>query len=947
MSYVSGFRSCVVHWCIALLLVSPFGSAVTAEDIQYSTQIAPILQKYCAGCHNRADAANAFSVQSPAELRRGGENGAVLDPKTPENSRLLAVVSSRGDDQMPPADQAQLSPDELATLTAWIRSGCAFDSEMAIRSPLPKVPITAANVRAPALSMAFHPDEGHLLVGKFRNVEQLEAESWTTKWTTPVADGKVNSVRISKDGQRVLLGTGIPGISGRAIEVTIGGSPTGREFTGHYDIIYDAVWSPDESIVATAGYDRRIILHDARNGTLIRELKGHNGAVFDLEFSPDGTLLASASADATIKIWHVSTGERFDTLSQPQSEQYSVTFSPDGSYVYASGGDSRIRQWKVVSRSGPQINPLLISRFAHEGAIARMQISPDGRYLATAAENRELKIWDTSTVTELAAHRTSTGSIMALAFQPGNQKLWAAESTGNLRTFDLPAIDQSTAVTAAMTTVMSGSPSGSLQEISETEPNDQPAEAQVVPFLAAISGVIDAESSDNAAAADSDCFRFTAQQRTPVLIEVNADRDKSPLDSLVEVFDLNGRQVLQVQLQAVRDSYFTFRGKDSDTADDFRMFNWQEMELNEYLYADGEVVKLWLYPRGPDSGFKVYPGFGNRQTYFGTTPSAHPLQGPAFIVTPFSATAELKDTGLPVFPVYAENDDDPMRQWGRDSRLMFLPPADGEFIVRIRDARGFQGSDYRYRLLIRSPAPDFSVAMSSAELNVFRGTGKEVVFTATRLDGYDGPIEISAENLPAGFTLSDPVVIEPEQRQAMATLIASSDATPPSDVDVAKVIFKAKAEIGDQVVIHDIGGLKSLKLSDNPKVTVRIVNVEQHQAGLSDHTPELTVWAGETIRAIMKVDRKDHEGLVEFGKEDSGRNLPHGVFVDNIGLNGLMLLQGQNEREFFITAAKWVPETSRPFYLKSNVEGGITSKPVLIHVRHRNESAKSAVQAGE
>jgi hypothetical protein len=65
--------------------------------------------------------------------------------------------------------------------------------------------------------------------------------------------------------------------------------------------------------------------------------------------------------------------------------------------------------------------------------------------------------------------------------------------------------------------------------------------------------------------------------------------------------------------------------------------------------------------------------------------------------------------------------------------------------------------------------------------------------------------------------------------------------------------------------------------------------------------------------------------------------MPHGVFVDNIGLNGLMLLEGQNEREFFITTAKWVPEMSRPFYLKSSVDG-ITTLPVMLHVRHRSSA---------
>jgi hypothetical protein len=39
------------------------------------------------------------------------------------------------------------------------------------------------------------------------------------------------------------------------------------------------------------------------------------------------------------------------------------------------------------------------------------------------------------------------------------------------------------------------------------------------------------------------------------------------------------------------------------------------------------------------------------------------------------------------------------------------------------------------------------------------------------------------------------------------------------------------------------------------------------------------------------------------------------------------------EREFFITAAKWVPETTRLFHLRTEVEGQQTSWPVVLHVR--------------
>ncbi len=73
------------------------------------------------------------------------------------------------------------------------------------------------------------------------------------------------------------------------------------------------------------------------------------------------------------------------------------------------------------------------------------------------------------------------------------------------------------------------------------------------------------------------------------------------------------------------------------------------MELNEYLYSGGEVVKLWLYPRGPDSGFKVYPGAGNRWTYFDTTPISHAMGEPAWIVRELAADESPAPNGLPVF----------------------------------------------------------------------------------------------------------------------------------------------------------------------------------------------------------------------------------------------------------------------------------------------------------
>lgn len=916
-------------------------NATNQTAVVYSKQIAPLLRTYCVGCHSRVNSEGGVSLQAPDDILRGGEHGDVLDKQKPGDSRMLAVLVSSDDDHMPPKDEPQPTEAELNLLKQWIEAGAPFDSRVAMLPELPKVAPAKGNKSS---IFAMQIDSQHRrLTGLFRRAE-LRSESGELLWSINLPDGKVNDVLFSKDGTKALLATGTPGLSGRAVEVSLSSPTVQKEYAGHGDVLYAVASTPDESIVATAGYDRRIRLFNAATGEVLRELNGHNGAVFDLQFSADGSLLASASADATVKIWKVSTGERLDTLSQPLAEQYAVAFSPDDRFIYATGADSRIRQWKLVSRTSPQINPLLTSRFAQEGTISQMKLSQDGRHLVTSSDLGTLKTWDAVRVLELSAHTLPKTMATAVAIDSASALARYSTVQGELGSLELPPIPE-TVTTEAAVVVMETSTSDAtnIASVSEAEPNDDAADAQSATFPSKISGTIAAMTGST----DQDVYRFSARKGQPVMLEVKAARDKSPLDSLIDVMTVDGQPVLQAQLQAVRDSYFTFRGKDSETSDDFRVFNWQEMELNEYLYADGEVVKLWLYPRGPDSGFKVYPGFGPRQTYFSTTPTTHPLQGPAFIVAPYPPDAQLKDTGLPVFPVYFENDDDPMRQWGRDSRLIFVPPSDGDYLVRIRDSRGFQGADYRYELSLRAPMPDFTVDKNASELKIHPGTGREIGFTATRLDGYDGPIEIFAEGLPKGFSLSDPVEIQSEQRQAFATLIAASDVVAPSAEDVAKIQFKARATIQGKSIVHDLGGLKTLEVPQNPKILVTIHTDEQHAAGLREHTPELTVYAGETIKAWLTVDRKDHKGLVEFGKEDAGRNLPHGVFVDNIGLNGLMLLDGQNEREFFITTAKWVPEGSRPFYLKSNVDGAITTLPVMIHVRHRSSEATSTASTEE
>ncbi len=917
-------------WAVVCLLGMLRGEAA----VSFERDVAPILRTHCAGCHNDADREGDFSVETLASLRKGGDKGGTIRPGHAEDSLLIQLIEGRVRPSMPPKDEPRVPASELALLRKWIDEGAtgpAKDESILSRIVVPEVAVSVGQAR-PLTAAEFSPDGGMLAVGMAGRVEFRDPTGRRVRRVIEGIPGKVNAVHFSKDGQRLLIAAGVAGLNGTALVHEVA---TGRRvalFGGHRDAVHDAEWSPDGQWLATGGYDRSVRLWRVSDGGLVWSNSVHNGAVFDLAFDPTGAVLASASADQTVKLWRVRDGMRLDTLNQPQGELNRVLFTPDGSQILAVGADRRIHQWRFVSREQPALNPVVASRFAHEAAIQAMGLTEDGAFLVTGAADRTLKAWRLPELVEVKAFELQSDVVGAMAVSPRRTRVMAARMDGSLQGYDLKFAK--VGVAAARKPVGSKGGQGSTGSpipaivIQEKESNDTVATAQGVPERVQVRGRLDQPG-------DVDHFAFRAEAGEALMLTVDAARSKSSMDSRLEILDGRGRPVEQVVLQAVRDSWFTFRGKDSETSDDFRLQNWAEMELDEYLYANGEVVRLWLYPRGPDSGFKVYPGEGRRQTMFGTTPISHALNEPAYIVRPIPAGSQPAPNGLPVYRIPFQNDDDPSRQAGTDSVLLFTAPATERYVVRVSDTRGFGGgTNHFYTLSIREPQPAFSVKVEGLDPKVSPGSGRELRFVATRREGFQGPIRIEVGGLPPGFLASTPVELEAGQVRAMATLHAAPDAVAPDDALDRAVKVTASATIGGRLVTVPLGGLGNIQLDKAPKVTLEILpgpdrSVVREEAG---KPLELVLRPGQTISARVRARRNDFKARIEMGNEDSGRNLPHGVYVDNIGLNGLLIVEDQTEREFFLTAAKKAPKGTRMFHLRTSADGGQCSLPVVVRV---------------
>ena len=932
--------------------VLPFvGTAISgrssASDVvpDYAADVEPILEMYCVGCHVEGDASGGLVMESHADLIAGGESGPALTAGNAESSRMYLMAAGRLEPVMPPDDMEGPDAAELAILKRWIDAGAKGSEGIVAKVPLdvPRVQ-PVAEISRPVTAMTVDVD-GRLITGRFDEVRRAEV----------VADlsgfGKVTTLRPAAP-DITYVGGGEPGRAGRIARIDWSFDPPRviRSADYHDDLIYTVAVSPDGGTLATGGYDRDVklwsvdpssfhLLKDGEGGLPSEPkavLTGHNGSITASAFSPDGRLLLTGSADETAKVWRVETGERLDTLGQPGGAVRGVGFSGSG-LMWAIADDHRFRVWRLISSDAPAINPIAVTRYLDDSPPVAAATTADGRRMVVACEAGAVRVlrcddWSIvgslDPVDDVVTAAAVDGDTVYLSMMDGRiEQRRLSASDGGERSRD------GAGEPIAPVYLDLGEPAELTFEPSadSADSSDSGDSPRALPRGAIVTATVPDDGTP-------DRYQWSARRGEVWMIRCRplGDDAADRLDPMVRIVDGSGEPVVRTRLQAVRDTYFTFRGKDSSETNDFRLFGWREVGLNEYLYAAGEVMRTFMHPRGPDSGFRVYPGIGTRHTYFGTTATTHALGEPGYIVRELAPDEPPAPNGLPVFTMAYENDDDPRRVDGSASWLRFVAPEDGRFGIVVDDSRGLIGSDWRYELSLRAAEPSFRVSPTERELTVARGTGCRVVVRAVREDGYEGPITVEAVDLPKGWTSTFPVVIAEGQTDAEAAVYPPFHGVEPEDAAENDAAFErtlplvAHADILGRRVERSAGELRVQVTDDRPRYAIEVISREGTPP--ADGPAVITVARGESRTALIRLNRQEgFDDEVRFGSEDSLRNAPHGVYVDNIGLVGLLVLEGTSEREFFITADEVTEPGRRTVFLRAE-DGKVVSPPFVIDV---------------
>ncbi len=177
-------------------------------------------------------------------------------------------------------------------------------------------------------------------------------------------------------------------------------------------------YSPDgKRLAAAAG--RNVLLYGAESLKVEATLSGHPGPLTTLRISPNGAILVALGGRpgiaGALTIWDLATLSKRHELQGHRDAILDAAIAADGKLLATASYDREIKLWDL--NEGKELRTLK----DHTDAVYAVAFSPDGSKLASAGADRTVKLWDVRSGRRLKTLSDATAELYTVAFGPGER----------------------------------------------------------------------------------------------------------------------------------------------------------------------------------------------------------------------------------------------------------------------------------------------------------------------------------------------------------------------------------------------------------------------------------------------------------------------------------------------------------------------------------------------
>jgi WD40 repeat protein/tRNA A-37 threonylcarbamoyl transferase component Bud32 len=271
--------------------------------------------------------------------------------------------------------------------------------------------------RGAILAAVFSPDGKYVLTGGDDNSARL----WSAETGQPIGsallhDGPVRAAAFDSNGKSVLTG------SGRQVQrwAVLGGKQLGEPVRFDQEVQALALARDGRTLLVHCvdQASQTVQLMDLTAGTRHGIPVKLQAADILFATAPDKQSILIGHRDGTrsfvAQLWSLLSGNVVGESLRHEAQITAAEFSSDGRYLATAGRDQQVRMWDVQNQS--------VSRsFQHNGIVNSMSISRDGKTVLSGSDDKTARLWSTESGLPLGPPLQHPSQVVKVRLSPDDE----------------------------------------------------------------------------------------------------------------------------------------------------------------------------------------------------------------------------------------------------------------------------------------------------------------------------------------------------------------------------------------------------------------------------------------------------------------------------------------------------------------------------------------------